>query len=183
MESEDKRHIQRICGRVSLALVVLTACRSQADGSAVDADVEAAIPIASTRAPIDAAAAVPAARPSTVYGEWERQSEPYKGMRFVLRPRETKAIVTRSSSVDADANNKAELECQRSLWKRGDVLISDFGGQRGMIVVRDWGLTAGVCRHQDTKAQADFIFADPDVLVLTVTRGNKRVAQEWTRVE
>ena len=47
----------------------------------------------------------------------------------------------------------------------------------------DWGLTDGVCRHQDTKAQADFIFADPDVLALTVTRGKTRVVQEWTRVQ
>jgi hypothetical protein len=182
MESEDKRHIQRICGRVFISLVVLTACRSQADATNADASVEASVPAVSASAVIDAAVALPPPRPSTIYGEWERQSEPYKGMRVAFREGESNALVTRSSTVDATAKNKAQLECQRSLWKPGDVLVSEMTVAGGTIVVRDWGLTSGVCRHQDTKARAVFIFEEEDHLLLTVTRGKTPVTQEWSRV-
>ena len=91
-------------------------------------------------------------------------------------------MVTRSSTVDPAAKNKAQLECQRSLWKPGDVLVSDFSGAKGTIIVRDWGLTQGVCRHHDTKAEADFVNPEADLLALTVWRGNEPIVQEWTRV-
>lgn len=103
-------------------------------------------------------------------------------MRVMLRPDEGTAVVTRSSTVDAGARNKAQLECQRSLWKPGDVMVTGFDGASGTMIVRDWGLTQGVCRRRDTKVRADFIRPDPDVLALSVWRGNTPVVQEWTRV-
>jgi hypothetical protein len=195
MESEDKRHIQRKCGRVSIFLVwllALSACRSQADRTGPAPSGPSAIPAATVGATVDAVDAgrdaagettvvVPAPRPCLICGEWERQSEPYKGMRITIREGAASGVVTRSSTVDAGAKNKAQLECQRSLWKPGDVLLT-MNDAGTAIVVRDWGLTGGVCRHQDSKAEAAFIFADPDVLALTVTRGKTRVVQEWTRV-
>jgi hypothetical protein len=103
-------------------------------------------------------------------------------MRVELRSTERKVVVTRSSTVDATAKNKAQLECQRSLWKPGDVLVTDFDGVKGTIIVRDWGLTGGVCRHQDTKADADFIGEEKDLLLVMVKRGKTPVAQSWSRV-
>jgi hypothetical protein len=182
MESEDKRHIQRIYGRVSIALLLLTACRSQADATTVDGSSDASVPAPSVSAVADAAVALPPPRPSTIYGEWERRSPPYKGLRIALVEGESNARVTRSSTVDAAATNKAQLECQRSLWKPGDVIITGVTAGGGSVVVRDWGVTQGLCRHQETKARAAFIRADDDNLIVAVTRGKTTTNQEWSRV-
>jgi hypothetical protein len=199
MESEDKRHNQRIYGRVRLVFVarllgmlVLTACRSQAgerplDAAAVvtvDAAVASPVPEAAAPAVVDPLLALPPPRLCNLCGEWERQDEPYVGMRMEIRAGATQGIVTRSSTVPPGAKNKAQLECQRSLWKPGDVLVTDLDHGKGTIIVRDWGLTGGVCRHRDRKATADFIFGDENNLVLGVDVGRSGavVTQAWYRV-
>ena len=69
-------------------------------------------------------------------------------------------------------------------------------GKAGTIVVRDWGVTGGVCRHADTKAAVVARMPDDPAgdLVLEVTRGHrgssehsehieqKSVQQRWRRV-
>ena len=185
MESEDKRHIQRIYGRVSISLVglaSLTACRSQADPRVMDASAPPPPSAVPSAVPSVAPSTTPSAANTVVSDEWERRSEPYVGMRVALRPTERKVVVTRSSIVDSAGKNKAQLECQRSLWKPGEVLVTDYDGVRGTIIVRDWGLSGGVCRHQDTKASATFIYEERDNLIVSVTRGKSMVNQEWSRV-
>lgn len=102
-------------------------------------------------------------------------------MRIEIREGSSKGVVTRSSTVAPDAKNKAQLECQRSLWKPGDVLLT-LDGAKGSIIVRDWGLVGGVCRHQDTKASVVLIGEDEDDVIFSVTRGKTTVKQDWARV-
>jgi hypothetical protein len=123
-------------------------------------------------------------------GEWERQTEPYKGMRIKISSEPAaaaeSAIVTRASLVPEGRTGaqRAQLECQRSLWKSGDALVTGIrraaGGYEGTIVIRDWGFS-GQCRHADSRASARMTVDGDDRLVVAVTRG-KTVTQEWTRV-
>lgn len=168
----------------SMALLVLDACKTQADGPTIDASVATPVP------PPAATAALPPP-PRTIEGEWERQSEPYEGLRIGFRGETpSSAIVTQPSTVpsaEPNALRRAQLGCQKSLWRPGDVLVSDLrpSGERaweGTIVVRDWGLTSGVCRHQDAKATARITLSGDDSLALSVTRGKTTVTQQWVRV-
>ena len=79
---------------------------------------------------------------------------------------------------------KQQLECQRSLWKPGDELVTGFraangGGFEATILERDWGFT-GTCRHADSRAPAHLI-ADDGALMIRVKRG-KTVTQQWSPV-
>jgi len=124
----------------------------------------------------DAAAAL---APLTIFGEWQRDTEPYRGMRIEIRAEAPGvATVTRPSVVDDRDPRKRELACQESLWKKGDVYVSD-----GTIVVRDWGLVGGVCRHQDTRAPAQLTLGEHGLSLLIAVKRGKTVVQTWTRVE
>ncbi len=174
-----------------MVLVVLDACKTQADGTPLDASAKA--PSVAPSASASATAALPPAPHDPLAGEWERQSEPYKGMRVSIRGEmPSSAVVTQPSSLgtgagaESNALRRAQLECQRSLWKPGEVLVSGLhaSGERaweGTIVVRDWGLTAGTCRHADSRAPARITIAGKDELAIAVTRG-KTVTQIWRRV-
>lgn len=173
-----------------MALVVLDACKTQADGTALDASATA--PSVPPSASASATAALPPAPHHPLAGEWERQSEPYKGMRVSIRGEmPSSAVVTQPSSpgtgagAESNAVRRAQLACQRSLWKPGEVLLSGLrpSGDRtweGTIVVRDWGL-AGQCRHADSRAPARITIEGVDELAIAVTRG-KTVTQIWRRV-
>lgn len=170
----------------SMGLLGLDACKTQAEGAAVDASLPLPVP-PSSPAPATAALRPPA---SPLEGEWERQSEPYEGLRVSIRGEPpSSAIVTQPSSRasgDANALRRAQRECQRGLWKPGDVLVSGLrpsgeGAWEGTIVVRDWGLTAGTCRHADARAPARLTRVGDDELAIAVTRG-KTVTQRWKRV-
>lgn len=169
----------------SMALLGLDACKTQADATTLDS----ALPAASAPPAPPSASAAPRPPAHPLQGEWERQSEPYRGMRVSIRgDSPSSAIVTQPSTVGADANalRRAQLECQRSLWKTGEVLVSGLrpSGERaweGSIIVRDWGLTSGVCRHQDANAPIRITLSGDDALAFSVTRG-KTVTQTWKRV-
>jgi hypothetical protein len=132
-----------------------------------------------------------------IFGEWERRTEPYKGMRIAFRAdAPTEARVTAAPPVTQErlsnearsapmAVAKARLECQRSLWKPGDELIAGVrdagtGAFDATIVVRDWGFT-GTCRHADSRAPAHLVVSPDGDLTIEVTRGKTVVAQQWTR--
>jgi hypothetical protein len=81
---------------------------------------------------------------------------------------------------------KAQLECQRSLWKPGEALITgaravDASAFEATILVRDWGFT-GTCRHADSHAPARLVVSPEGELTIEVTRGKAVVTQHWTRV-
>jgi hypothetical protein len=151
-----------------VALVfALDACKTQAtpDASAVDVPAPQAVIDAALPGP-------PVARPSppTVFGEWERRGDPYKGMRIGIR-----AEAPDAATVTGSATGNA---CQQSLWKPGDVLY-----RAGKIVVRDWGVVQGRCEHRDTTAPAKLTVSDDGAtLSIAVTRAGKTVVQEWSRV-
>ena len=96
------------------------------------------------------------------------------------------AKVTRPSLTGEgqDPMRRAQLECQRSLWKPGDALITEIrsvdGGWEGTMLVRDWGFT-GKCRHRDARAPARITRRSDRELTIAVTRG-KTVLQEWRLV-
>ena len=104
-------------------------------------------------------------------------------MRIALRA--DNAVVTRAPPV-TDARiagqPRAQLECQRSLWRVGEELITGIHAGDGTILVRDWGLTAGTCRHADSHAPARLAVID-GALTIDVTRGKTTVSQRWTRVD
>ncbi|MDF2692027.1 MAG: hypothetical protein K0S65_410, partial [Labilithrix sp.] len=83
------------------------------------------------------------------------------------------------------AGAKAQLECQRGLWKPGEELIAGVrpAGQasyEATILVRDWGFT-GTCRHADSRAPARLSVTAAGELNVTVVRG-KAVTQQWVRI-
>ncbi len=142
-----------------------------------------------------AAIVIDAAVPDPILGEWERQTEPYKGMRVAIRTVTPLHVVVTtpppvtperlSSQARSAPVAKAQLECQRSLWKAGEELVNDArpgsdGGFDATIVVRDWGFT-GTCRHADSRAPARLAVRPDGALTIAVTRG-KTVTQEWVRV-
>ena len=188
MDGGDKRHIRSIYGRVSIVrvlLLALVACKTQAsDAPALEAPPDALV--------VDAAPPAPRALEPTLEGEWERSTEPYKGLRIRVRGDDPAvATVSRSSVVGTERNpvRRAHLECQRSLWKPGDALVTGIhpvqgggGGEwEGTILVRDWGFS-GTCRHKDTRAPARITRKADGDLAIAVTRG-KTIVQEWKRVE
>jgi hypothetical protein len=107
------------------------------------------------------------------------------------------AVVTASSPVTQErlssqarstpiATAKAQLECQRSLWRPGEDLITDArtasdSALEATILVRDWGFT-GTCRHADSHAPARLVVSSEGDLTIEVTRG-KTVTQRWARVD
>jgi hypothetical protein len=131
-------------------------------------------------------------------GEWERRTEPYGGMRVTFRrderamqaivvspPPVTEARLAAHGRSTPRAAAKAQLECQRSLWKPGEELIAGVrpAGQasyEATILVRDWGFT-GTCRHADSRASAHLSITAAGELNVTVVRG-KAVTQQWVRV-
>ncbi|HVH45682.1 MAG TPA: hypothetical protein VM925_25180 [Labilithrix sp.] len=131
-------------------------------------------------------------------GEWERRTEPYKGMRVTFGDQElaTRAIVTTAPPVTEErlasqarsaprTVAKAQLECQRSLWKSGEEVLSGIhpagdAAFEATIIVRDWGF-AGTCRHADSRAPARLAISPDGQLSITVTRG-KAITQQWARV-
>jgi hypothetical protein len=80
-----------------------------------------------------------------------------------------------------------QLECQRSLWRSGERYLEDIrsaeGGHAGTVVVRDWGLTNGVCRQADSHARARLELVGEEGLMISVERpGVPAKKQEWKRV-
>ncbi len=100
--------------------------------------------------------------------------------------------------ISADAGTKAQLECQAKLWKVGETVIDMRPPAKALaagawstgdhprnatILVRDWGLTGGVCRHADSRAPAELSLSDDGKeLVIKVTRGKTVATQAWSRV-
>ena len=138
------------------------------------------------------------APPNPIFGEWERATEPYKGMRVAIRAdAPAHAVVTAPPPVTQEriaaqvrstpaAVAKAQLECQRSLWKPGEELVTGIapagvGAFDATILVRDWGFT-GACRHADPHAPARLVVAVDGELTIDVTRGTTTVAQHWDRI-
>jgi hypothetical protein len=177
------------------ALLAASACTpsrgSDDAGSASPAEASAGA------APIVAAALDSGAPPDPIVGEWERQTEPYKNMRMrvAIRP-DMRAVVTASPPVTQEriaqsrstpaAIAKVQLECQRSLWKPGEDLLTNGravgdGVFEATILVRDWGFT-GTCRHADSHAPARLTIAADRTLSIEVTRNKTTVTQRWTRV-
>jgi len=157
MDGDDKRLEHVNYARV-LGLLALIACKTQA----IDTDAAAPPPPV-----VDARVEAPPPKP-TIFAEWERRSDPYKGMRIRVAEDEV-ALVTRSSVGNA---------CQQSLWKPGDTVLSG-----GLIIVRDWGVVQGKCEHRDTKAPAKLSLSeDGATLTIAVTRAGKTTNQEWSRV-
>jgi hypothetical protein len=137
------------------------------------------------------------AAPNPIIGEWERRTEPYLGMRIAIRSgAPTAAVLTASPPVTQErislqarstptAVARAQLECQRSLWKPGEELITGVravgeGVFEATILVRDWGFT-GTCLHSDSRAPARLVVSPEGQLTIDVTRG-KTVTQHWVRV-
>jgi hypothetical protein len=137
------------------------------------------------------------AAPNPIFGEWERRTEPYKGMRVAIRSAApTAAVLTASPPVTQErisfqarstpaAIARAQLECQRSLWKPGEQLITGVRavGERvfeATILVRDWGFI-GTCQHSDSHAPAHLVVSPEGELTIDVTRG-KTLTQHWVRV-
>jgi hypothetical protein len=136
---------------------------------------------------------------SPIIGEWERLTEPYKGTRAAIRSdgHTTRMVVTAPPAVTEErlalqarsapgALAKAQLECQRSLWKAGDELIAEIrpDGEHAFaatILVRDWGFT-GTCRHADSRARAGLSVSSAGELSIAVSRG-KTVTQQWRRTD
>lgn len=115
-----------------------------------------------------------------MFGEWERATEPYQGMRIAIHG-ET-GVVTRAPPAQPRSGlSKAQLECQRSLWHAGEELITGLHEADGKILVRDWGVAAGTCRHADSHAPAHLAVGD-GALNIDVTRGKTTVTQRWIRV-
>jgi hypothetical protein len=115
----------------------------------------------------------------TIDGEWERATEPYQGMRIAIR--DDRGVVTRAPPAEPRSGlSKAQLECQRSLWRAGEDLITGLHDADGKILVRDWGYTAGTCRHADSHAPAHLAIVD-GALDIDVTRGKTTVTQRWNR--
>src|SRR5262249_35844644 len=127
------------------------------------------------------------APPNPIFGEWERATEPYKGMRLAIREdAPTHAVVTAPPPVTQEriaaqapstpaAIAKTQLECQRSLWKPGEEFVTGIaaagvGAFDATILVRDWGFT-GVCRHADSHAPARLVVSAEGELTIEVTRG------------
>ena len=109
-------------------------------------------------------------------------------MRIEIREGDDKAVVTRSVPVvPTNPVRKAQLECQASLWKPGDVLASKLHDENdhlvGSITVRDWGVVGGACKHQDSHEGATFSLPPgKDTLAVAVRRGKSITVQDWTRV-
>jgi hypothetical protein len=81
---------------------------------------------------------------------------------------------------------KTQLECQRSLWKPGEELVTGIaaaavGAFDARILVRDWGFT-GACRHVDSHAPARLVVSAEGDLTIEVTRGKTAATQRWNRI-
>jgi hypothetical protein len=131
-------------------------------------------------------------------GEWERATEPYKGMRVAIRgdapahavvtappPVTQERIAAQARSTPAAIAMK-QLECQRSLWKPGEELVTGIAAASGgtfdaTFLVRDWGFT-GTCRHADSLAPAHLVVSAEGDLTIEVTRGRTAVTQRWNRI-
>jgi len=138
------------------------------------------------------------APPNPIFGEWERATEPYKGMRVAIRgdapahavvtapPPVTQERVSAQARSTPAAVAKTQLECQRSLWKPGEELVTGIAAAGGgafdaTILVRDWGFT-GACRHADSHAPARLAISAEGELTIDVTRGKTAVTQRRNRV-
>jgi hypothetical protein len=167
---------------------------SDSAGDAAAAPAESTAPTA-TPTPAPAPDSAP---PNPIFGEWERETEPYKGMRVAIREdAPAHAVVTAAPPVTQEriaaqahstsaAVAKTQLECQRSLWKPGEELVTGIAAAGGgafdaTILVRDWGFT-GACRHADSHAPARLSVSAEGQLMIDVTRGKAAVTQHWNRV-
>jgi hypothetical protein len=144
--------------------------REEDAGSVASSAAPSALPV-----PVDSGPPMP-----PVFGEWERATEPYQGMRIAIRGES--GVVTRAPPAEPRSGlSKAQLECQRSLWRIGEELITGLHEGDGKILVRDWGVAAGTCRHADSRAPARLAVVD-GALNIDVTRGKTTVTQRWIRV-
>lgn len=166
----------------AFALLVLAACRGSASAER-DGSPAAGAARASTTPDVPdamAATASPDAAPAVPVGDWERVTEPYKGM--VIRIVASGDVLEGTVLTPSRLSTTPQLACQASLWRRGEPYLK-LQEDKGSIVVRDWGLTAGVCRHADTKAKVEARLESGE-LVLAVTRGGASggpTAQRWRR--
>jgi hypothetical protein len=142
---------------------------------------------------------------SALLGEWERQSEPYKGLRISIQsgadgmkgvvttppPVTEERLAKRAAKTSRRAAN-AELVCQRSTWNAGEAYLSSVAragkkvggpGFTARAVVRDWGL-APRCQHRDVATSARLELADTSTLVVWVTRpgASTPVEQRWSYI-
>lgn len=177
------------------AALSCTTSRQATDADAGQRAADAALDAGAVATPPHEGAAEDAA-PAPIIGEWERRTEPYVGMRVAIRdlspmravvtappPVTEERLTARARGVPA-AVAKAQLECQRSLWKPGEELVTGMrpsrDGFEATILVRDWGFT-GACRHADSRAPAHLAVSPDGELTIAVTRG-KTVTQRWSRV-
>lgn len=162
-----------------LAAFVLVACKGSTTTEASPAPPPpSSVPARTAPEPPDAASVATA----TPIGDWERVTEPYKGM--VIRIRASGDVLEGAVLTPSPRTETPQLACQASLWKAGEHYLR-LQENKGSIVVRDWGLTAGVCRHADAKGNASARL-ESEELVLEVTRGagggaKTPVAQRWRR--
>lgn len=178
----------------SVLLVAFAAASCARSRSADDGGVAREAEAASM---VDAAVEEDAAPPEPILGEWERRTEPYEGMRIAIRSgTPMRAVVTMAPPVTPErlasyargtpaAVAKAQLECQRSVWRTGEELVTGIrpagdAAFEASILVRDWGYT-GTCRHADSHAPARLSVSAEGELSIAVTRG-KTVVQRWSRV-
>lgn len=181
--------------RVVLLFACVVACRGSATTERDAAPAPASASASSARAtpdPPDATPDPPDATPppvdsgvagTTLLGDWERVTEPYKGM--VIRIAASHDVLEGTVLTPSRLASTPALACQASLWKAGEhyLKVQEMrASARGSIVVRDWGFTGGVCRHADAKGRVEARLEEGE-LVLDVTRGGAGppVAQRWRR--
>jgi hypothetical protein len=182
-----------------VACLISSSCTTRARSSDDAGEAAAAIAESVSAMATPAPASTPdSAPPNSIVGEWERATEPYKGMRVVIRAdAPAHAVVTAPPPVTQDriaaqarstpaTIARTQLECQRSLWKPGEELVTAIAPAGvdafdATILVRDWGV-AGACRHADSHAPAHLVVSAGGELTIDVTRGKSAVTQHWNRV-
>ena len=159
--------------------LLLAACKSSAksEPDAAPAPSAPSAPSGKASAPPETPSAAPA--PATLAGDWERVTEPYGGL--VIRIGASGDVLEGTVLTPSRRMETPALACQASLWRAGEHYLK-LRENQGTIVVRDWGLTAGVCRHADAKAKVEARL-DAANLVLAVTRNGAKapVEQRWKR--
>lgn len=123
------------------AALSCTTSRQATDADAGQRAADAALDAGAVATPPHEGAAEDAA-PAPIIGEWERRTEPYVGMRVAIRdlspmravvtappPVTEERLTARARGVPA-AVAKAQLECQRSLWKPGEELVTGMRPSR-----------------------------------------------------